>query len=131
MHRIEGMLDPAAGTVVQAALESLMAVRPDDDRSPAQRHADALAEIAEYACVIPANPPNPPTPATATRPRTARSRSLCSRTRPHYGANWAYGANTDKNIGVPLCRFHHWLIHHHTNWKIWRNHDNKIQVTRQ
>jgi len=47
MVAIDGLLDPEAGQIVQAALEPL--ARPadaDDDRSAGQRNADALTELA-------------------------------------------------------------------------------------
>ncbi len=48
MLHLAGDLDPESGGIVQAALRSLAEpARPDpqDDRTPAQRHADALVEI--------------------------------------------------------------------------------------
>jgi hypothetical protein len=48
MLHIDGDLDPESGTVVQTALRALSesaALDPADDRTPAQRRADALVEI--------------------------------------------------------------------------------------
>jgi hypothetical protein len=46
MVHLQGLLDPASGDVVLAALQAAMPV-PDepDDRSPAQRRADALVDV--------------------------------------------------------------------------------------
>ena len=46
MVSIDGMLDPAAGAAVLAAVDALAAPQPDDVRSAGQRRADALAELA-------------------------------------------------------------------------------------
>ena len=49
MLRLSGLLDPESGGVVQAAVRSLAEpanLDPQDTRTPAQRQADALAEIA-------------------------------------------------------------------------------------
>jgi len=49
MLRLSGLLDPESGGVVQAAIRSLAEpanLDPQDTRTPAQRQADALAEIA-------------------------------------------------------------------------------------
>ena len=48
MLRLHGLLDPESGGVVQTAIQSLAEpanLDPDDLRTPAQRQADALAEI--------------------------------------------------------------------------------------
>jgi hypothetical protein len=47
----------------------------------------------------------------------------------HHIEHWAHGGATDKQNGVHLCKFHHWLIHH-TNWQISKNQHNKIKVWR-
>jgi hypothetical protein len=47
MVRLRGQLDPEAGAVVMTALDALMAPpAPHDERSAAQRRADALTELA-------------------------------------------------------------------------------------
>ncbi|MGH8836998.1 MAG: DUF222 domain-containing protein, partial [Actinomycetes bacterium] len=47
MVAIDGLLDPLAGEAVLAAVQSLSApAGPDDTRSPGQRRADALGELA-------------------------------------------------------------------------------------
>jgi hypothetical protein len=46
-YRIEGMLDPENGALVHTALKALGGRRPEDDpRTPAQRRADDLGELA-------------------------------------------------------------------------------------
>jgi hypothetical protein len=47
----------------------------------------------------------------------------------HHLAFWSRLGQTNHNNGLHLCRFHHWLIHH-TTWKIWRNHDGTIDISR-
>jgi hypothetical protein len=48
---LDGLLDPATGAALKAALEVFAeAAGPDDTRSPAQRRCDALGEISERAC---------------------------------------------------------------------------------
>ncbi|HEY2956778.1 MAG TPA: DUF222 domain-containing protein, partial [Actinomycetota bacterium] len=50
MVDVDGLLDPEAGEAVRAALEPLARpTGPDDERSGAQRRADALAELARQA----------------------------------------------------------------------------------
>jgi hypothetical protein len=48
---------------------------------------------------------------------------------PHHLDWWEHGGHTNKDKGVHACAFHHWLIHH-TTWKIWRNPNGHIQVSR-
>jgi len=47
--RIAGILDAEAAAIVNAALDPLCTPRPGDDRSPAQRRADALTEVCRLA----------------------------------------------------------------------------------
>jgi hypothetical protein len=47
----------------------------------------------------------------------------------HHLIWWEHGGPTNKDTGVHLCLFHHWLTHH-TTWKIWRNTDGNIQISR-
>ncbi len=48
---LDGLLDPATGAALAAALDVFAgAVGPDDTRSPAQRRCDALGEISARAC---------------------------------------------------------------------------------
>jgi len=48
---LDGLLDPATGAALKAALDVFAeATGPDDTRSVAQRRCDALAEIAERSC---------------------------------------------------------------------------------
>jgi hypothetical protein len=42
----EGLLDAEGGALLRTALEALMTPRRDDERTPAQRRADALVELA-------------------------------------------------------------------------------------
>lgn len=50
MVAIDGLLDPVTGEVVMAALHACSAPSgPDDDRTPRQRRADALAEVCRQA----------------------------------------------------------------------------------
>jgi len=50
MHAIDGMLDPASAATLQAALTPLLSRSgPDDERTGAQRTADALVTIAQHA----------------------------------------------------------------------------------
>jgi hypothetical protein len=51
------------------------------------------------------------------------------RCRIHHLTYWAQLGKTNLNNGLHLCQFHHWLVHH-TNWKIWRDHDGRIQIRR-
>jgi Domain of unknown function (DUF222) len=46
MYVCEGLFDVEGGAVLRSALEALSMPRKDDDRSPAQRRADALVELA-------------------------------------------------------------------------------------
>ncbi|WP_157408421.1 HNH endonuclease signature motif containing protein [Actinoplanes sp. N902-109] len=46
---VRGALDVQSAAVIRAALEPLCTPRPDDERTPAQRRADALAEICQLA----------------------------------------------------------------------------------
>ena len=49
-YRIDGMLDPATGQLVATAIDTFSARSGEDDpRTPKQRRADALAEIADRA----------------------------------------------------------------------------------
>jgi hypothetical protein len=48
---------------------------------------------------------------------------------PHHIDWWGHGGHTNKDKGIHLCPFHHWLVHH-TKWKIWRNAEGKIEVSR-
>lgn len=51
--QIARLLDPEAGAVLLSALQPLAApLGPDDKRSPAQRRADALAEIANQVLAV-------------------------------------------------------------------------------
>lgn len=53
MFVLDGLLDPEAGAVLLSALQPLAApLGPDDKRSPAQRRADALAEIANQVLAV-------------------------------------------------------------------------------
>ncbi len=48
---LDGLLDPATGAALAAALDVFAeSAGPDDTRSPAQRRCDALGEICERAC---------------------------------------------------------------------------------
>ena len=48
---LDGLLDPATGAALKAALDVFAeATGPDDTRSPAQRRCDALGEIADRSC---------------------------------------------------------------------------------
>jgi hypothetical protein len=50
MYRIDGWLEVAAGAAVKTAVDALSnRLGEDDDRSPRQRRADALAEMAHHA----------------------------------------------------------------------------------
>jgi hypothetical protein len=49
MVRLSGSLDVEAAAIVQAALQPLGVPAPGDDRTPAQRRADALVEVARLA----------------------------------------------------------------------------------
>src|ERR1700737_524083 len=50
MYIIEGVLDPVGGAALKTAIDSLSKRHaPDDDRTPRQRRADALAEIVFHA----------------------------------------------------------------------------------
>ncbi|HEY0000716.1 MAG TPA: DUF222 domain-containing protein [Actinoplanes sp.] len=49
MVRISGSLDVEAAAIVQAALQPLCVPSPGDDRSPAQKRADALVEVCKLA----------------------------------------------------------------------------------
>jgi hypothetical protein len=46
MFMMDGLLDAESGALVRAALEALSRRLPDDERTPAQRRADALVEMA-------------------------------------------------------------------------------------
>jgi hypothetical protein len=53
MIAIGGMLDPLTGETVLAGLQALAApAGPDDDRTPGQRRADALAELARRVLTL-------------------------------------------------------------------------------
>jgi hypothetical protein len=64
MVRVDGDLDPEAGetllTALRAVLDAESRSRPQDDlRTPAQRRADALGEIAVSGSIWPTAPPWP------------------------------------------------------------------------
>jgi Domain of unknown function (DUF222) len=56
-------------------------------------------------------------------------RASLDRCRIHHIHHWARGGPTTTRNGVHLCRFHHWLIHHH-NWQITKNHHGHVTVRR-
>ena len=50
MHVIDGILDPVGGAALKTAIDSLARrLGPDDERTPAQRRADSLVELAQHA----------------------------------------------------------------------------------
>lgn len=50
MHVIDGILDPVGGAALKTAIDSLTKrLGPDDERTPAQRRADSLVELAHHA----------------------------------------------------------------------------------
>jgi hypothetical protein len=50
MHLIDGILDPVGGAALKAAIDSLARrLGADDERTPAQRRADSLVELAQHA----------------------------------------------------------------------------------
>ena len=50
MHVIDGILDAVGGAALKAAIDSLAGrLGPDDERTPAQRRADSLVELAQHA----------------------------------------------------------------------------------
>ena len=50
MHLIDGILDPVGGAALKTAIDSLARrLGADDERTPAQRRADSLVELAQHA----------------------------------------------------------------------------------
>ena len=50
MHLIDGILDPVGGAALKTAIEALARrLGADDERTPAQRRADSLVELAQHA----------------------------------------------------------------------------------
>ena len=50
MHVIDGVLDPLGGAALKSAIDALARrLGPDDERTPGQRRADCLVELAEHA----------------------------------------------------------------------------------
>jgi hypothetical protein len=47
----------------------------------------------------------------------------------HHIDEVANGGPTDKDNGTHICHFHHWLVHH-SRWRIWRNAEGRIEVSR-
>ena len=59
MVAVSGLLDPVAGEALYKVINAMAApAGPDDDRTPAQRRADALAEIARHMLGCPGLPDN-------------------------------------------------------------------------
>lgn len=76
--------------------------------SAAQRRAAALRD---QGCVFPG------------------CRASLQHCRLHHLTFWAHGGRSDLANSAYLCLFHHWLVHH-TGWRIWRNHDGEIEISR-
>ncbi|HWB67081.1 MAG TPA: DUF222 domain-containing protein [Mycobacteriales bacterium] len=205
MLHLDAMLDPTAGAMLSSALAPLMSTTgPDDDRTTAQRRADALTAIAEHslscgwlpdqqgerphitvtipwqglrdeladklgltatvngietsaaearrlacdAAILPAVLGGDSelldlgrttrTWTTAQRRAAALRDQGCTfpgcraplqHCRLHHLTFWAHGGRSDLANSAYLCRFHHWLVHH-SNWRIWRNYDGTIEVSR-
>jgi hypothetical protein len=48
----------------------------------------------------------------------------------HHMKFWSRGGTTDTRNGIPLCTFHHHVVHH-TNWRIGRGPDGAIRTWRE
>src|SRR5438128_1744364 len=76
MYRLDAWLDPVGGAALKAAIESLSSpLGADDGRTPKQRRADAMVEIA------------------------------------HHVDFWQEGGQTNLRKMLPLCFYHHRLVH--------------------
>ena len=52
------------------------------------------------------------------------------RCRIHHCIFWSRGGHTKTKVGVHVCGFHHWLVHH-TNWRISKDEHGRIRVWRE
>ena len=52
------------------------------------------------------------------------------RCRIHHSIFWTRGGHTNTKLGIHVCGFHHWLVHH-TNWRISKDAHGRVRVWRE